>query len=183
MGLAICYGVVSEHGGRIWAKSEAGQGATFFVELPVMKESDQKTKLQAGEKNLLARPAIPSRRILIVEDELTIAGLLARILKLEGHTTDLATDGNQALARLRRADYDAIICDLKMPGLNGQEFYQRLVEMDSPLVQRVIFTTGDVVNPETRAFLEQTDRPCISKPFLQEDVLAVLREVLGEREA
>ncbi|MCD6552423.1 MAG: GAF domain-containing protein [Anaerolineae bacterium] len=183
LGLAICYGVVSEHGGRIWAKSEAGQGATFFVELPVMKESDQKTKLQAGEKNLLARPAIPSRRILIVEDELTIAGLLARILKLEGHTTDLATDGNQALARLRRADYDAIICDLKMPGLNGQEFYQRLMEMDSPLVQRVIFTTGDVVNPETRAFLEQTDRPCISKPFLQEDVLAVLREVLGEREA
>ncbi|HIP96344.1 MAG TPA: hybrid sensor histidine kinase/response regulator, partial [Anaerolineae bacterium] len=183
LGLSICYGIVSEHGGRIWARSEPGQGATFFVELPVVRESDKEARLAISEKSPQARSAVPSRRILIVEDELIVAGLLVRILKLEGHTTDLATDGNQALARIGRADYDAIICDLKMPGLSGQEFYRRLVEMDSPLVQRVIFTTGDVVNPETRAFLEQTDRPCISKPFLQEDVLTALQQVLGKREA
>jgi two-component system NtrC family sensor kinase len=182
LGLSICYGIVSEHGGSIWAESEPGQGATFFVELPVARKNDTETKQQTDKKDPLVRPHVPPRRILIIEDELPIAGLLSRILKLEGHTTDLTTDGNQALARIRRAHYNAIICDLKMPGLSGQEFYQRLVEMDSPLVQRIIFITGDVINPETQTFLEKTGRPCISKPFLQEDVLAIVRQIFREND-
>ncbi|MDY7040635.1 MAG: ATP-binding protein, partial [Chloroflexota bacterium] len=179
LGLSICYGIVTEHEGRIWAESEPGEGATFIVELPVVKKSKKGAKQLISQEDVLLRPRTPSRRILIVEDELTIAGLLARILKLEGHTTDLATDGNQALSRIKLEHYDAIICDLKMPGLSGQEFYERLLQMDSPLVQKVIFSTGDVVNPETQAFLQKTPNPYIRKPFLQEDVLAALREILS----
>ncbi len=182
LGLSICYGIVTEHGGRIWAESEPGRGATFFVELPVVKDGEE-VKQQTREAGSPVHRRILSRRILIVEDELVIAGLLSRILKLEGHTTDLATDGSQALARIRQTDYDAIICDLKMPGMSGQELYRQLVATDSPLAQRVIFITGDVANPETQSFLEKTGKPCIKKPFLQENVLATLREVLGKRGA
>ncbi len=178
LGLSICYGIVSEHGGRIWAESELGQGATFFVELPVVT-GEQRAQASPEKTVVPVRPrGRPSRRILIVEDELSIAGLLSRILKLDGHITDLATDGQQALNRLRQAHYDAIICDLKMPGMSGQELYQRLMEMNSPLVKRMIFTTGDVINPETQAFLKETGRPCIKKPFLQEEVFRVLHEAL-----
>lgn len=179
LGLSICYGIVTEHGGRIWAESEPGRGATFFVELPVVK-SHEEVRSRMGETGPPIHSRIPSRRILIVEDELVIAGLLSRILNLEGHTTDLATDGEQALTRIRQMHYDAVICDLKMPGMSGQELYQQLVEMDSSLAQRIIFTTGDVVNPETQAFLEKTGKPCIKKPFLQEDVLTALRRAFGE---
>ncbi|MDH7472627.1 MAG: GAF domain-containing protein [Anaerolineae bacterium] len=179
LGLSICYGIVTEHGGRIWAESEPGRGATFFVELPVVK-SREEVRPQSGETGTLIHPRIPARRILIVEDELVIAGLLSRILNLEGHTTDLATDGEQALARIRQMHYDAVICDLKMPGLNGQELYRRLTEMKSPLAEAMIFTTGDLANPETQAFLTETGRPCLRKPFLQEDVLAILGKVFGD---
>ncbi|MBI4474609.1 MAG: response regulator [Acidobacteria bacterium] len=75
---------------------------------------------------------------------------------------------------IERQDYDAIICDVKMPELDGPEFYATLKRKGRALEQRVIFVTGDLMNPETLQFLESTGRAWLGKPF---DIAAITKTV------
>ena len=104
-------------------------------------------------------------RVLVVDDEPGIRSLLFQLLSRAGNTVDVAGDGTLALEMVARGRYDALIIDLKMPGISGEEVYRRLREMDRPLASRVIFITGDTIANETRAFVKATGNPLIEKPF------------------
>ena len=159
LGLSICYGIVREHGGRIWAESEPGQGATFYVELPI-RHASAPTESQA------AAPAAGGRCILVLEDEEPIVALLKRVLEPLGHTVLTASDGEQGLQILARGrSPDLIVADLKMPRLDGPGFYRR-IQRDYPhLVRRFLFITGDTVRPESERFLKACGLPFLRKPF------------------
>ncbi|MHB0857639.1 MAG: ATP-binding protein, partial [Anaerolineae bacterium] len=120
LGLSICFGIVSQHGGRIWAESELGKGATFIVELPAAMERPAEG---VGEDELPKTPD-ESKLVLVVDDEEEVAALLRRILVDDGHRVMLANDGEMALQQLADAgaagvQVDLIICDIKMPGISG----------------------------------------------------------------
>lgn len=180
LGLSICFGIVSQHEGRIWAEGEPGEGGTFAFELPAATEGAQRrTRIAAPETR-------PRRRcaVLLVEDEEELASLLQRLLEEDGHQVTLARDGRGALERLAelcRADTppDLVISDIKMPGLDGPTLYAHLLRQDVGLAGRILFITGDTLSPDTSGFLARSGAPCLAKPFAVEELHRAIIGVLG----
>ena len=80
---------------------------------------------------------------------------------------------------LMEEDYDVLLIDIKMPVINGKEFYQNIEDRYPKLLNRVIFTTGDVVGNDTRGFLKQSGRPILLKPFTPDELQAIVKETLS----
>jgi DNA-binding response OmpR family regulator len=121
------------------------------------------------------------KRSLVVEDEPTIARMCLRALGTEGFEVDLAADGKAAQVRLsgNQNRYDLCLIDIRTPGMNGIELYQYLQESGSEITQRVIFTTGDTINDEIKAFLEETGQPFLPKPFTLDELRSVIKTALA----
>ena len=109
-------------------------------------------------------------RILVVEDEPNVAQLIVDVLREEGHQVEAVLDSQEGLTLLSRGTYDLILCDLRMPRLDGPAFYETLVRSGSPAQQRIIFVTGDTLAPRTLEFLKANNLPFLSKPFLVEEL-------------
>jgi len=161
LGLSICYGIVQEHQGQIWAENNPQGGCTFVVELP--RGLDEGGQLDA-EGSLPAR-GWAGARVLIVDDEDAILELTERLLTGEGCLVETARDGFEAMERISRQDFDVILLDLVLPRKGGVVTYREMVEARPELASRIIVATGDVASEATRAFLEETDARCITKPF------------------
>jgi PleD family two-component response regulator len=86
--------------------------------------------------------ASPRGRILVVEDEATVAQLIVDVLQEEGHEAEAAFDSQDGLTRIARNRYDLVICDLRMPRLDGPAFYDALVNAGSPIQDCIVFITG-----------------------------------------
>ncbi|MBZ5539758.1 MAG: response regulator [Acidobacteriia bacterium] len=194
LGLAIVLSVVREHGGQVHVTNRAGGGALFSVDLPLAEQEAAGGRVPAmrkapgappSERQIAAGPpeAPAGTRVLIVEDEPTVANLLAEVLRDEGMTVEALLDGREALARAAQRRYDLVICDLKMPGLGGQQFYEALASAGSPLRDRVIFVTGDPLSTKTLEFFEHHRLPYVPKPFRVEELLQTVRGVLQQRAA
>ena len=176
LGLTVAYAIVQEHGGRIRVQSSPGHGASFFLELPTAG---------TGVRAPAAKPApLPSdvgggARVLLVDDEPRLAAAVADALTDAGFRVDQAHDGEVALARTREAEYDLVICDLRMPKLDGPSFYRAIAVSAPALSRRVIFVTGDVAGTEAGRFLEESGCRWLTKPFRLADLLRLARDVLG----
>jgi CheY-like chemotaxis protein len=127
----------------------------------------------------MTRASGREKRGLVVEDEPTIAKVCVRVLGAEGFEVDVAVDGESAQDRLRRNMYDLCLIDIRMPKMGGIELYQQL-KVDCPeMTNRVIFTTGDVINDNVKAFLKETGRPFLPKPFAPNELRSVVRAALA----
>jgi len=197
LGLAIVLSVVREHGGQVHVLSPPQGGAVFQIELPTAAETaqDEAAGLPLPAwKNLLPEaaeaasrenrfaPALQSgkgARVLVVEDEPTVARLIADVLEDEGMQVEVLLDGREALDRAARQSFDLVICDMKMPGLDGQHFYKSLERSGNPLRERFLFVTGDIVAAQTREFLERNHLPHVAKPFRVEELTEKVHGVLA----
>lgn len=162
LGLSVCHGIVTEHKGRIYAKSKPGKGATFIVELPVVAEPKE---LELPEPKVEEPQKATKARILVVDDEPVIREFMSQVLTKEGHEVDAVGSAEDALEMIKGKRYRLIVLDIKMPGISGIELYKQLQEIASSLAQRVVFVTGDVIGTRTTAFLAKTKAPYITKPF------------------
>jgi two-component system NtrC family sensor kinase len=161
LGLSISLGIVREHEGRIWAENAPQGGARFVVELPVIAPR------ASGEfpAALAAHPVGDSLHILVVDDEASVRVALQRYLAARGHDVETTASGQDALGLLRGSEYDAVIVDMRMPDLSGEQLFEELRAADREHAERVIFTTGDLVSEQMRRFLDSSGRPCVPKPF------------------
>jgi signal transduction histidine kinase/ActR/RegA family two-component response regulator len=202
LGLAIVLGIVREHGGEVNVASEPGNGAVFSLEFPAApaEQTDALAAPATGpgpsdrdlgilrqtaldEQRPLAGPSFATRgskRVLVVEDEPTVARLISDVLEDEGFQVDALWDGHEALERAARESFDLVICDMRMPGLDGQHFYETLASTKNPLWKRFLFVTGDVLSSHTREFLERHHLPHVAKPFRVEELTEKVRRVLME---
>jgi CheY-like chemotaxis protein len=176
LGLTVAYAIVQEHSGRIRLESRQGAGASFFVELPV-----------AGSKAMGETPAFARKTpvevvrgasLLVVEDEAQLAAAVTESLRDAGYTVDHAADGEQALERVAAKSFDLVVCDLKMPRLDGKAFFRELSVRSPQLARRVIFVTGDVAGTDAEKFLEESGCRWLAKPFRLGDLLKTVKEVL-----
>ena len=153
LGLSICHGIITEHGGRIWAESKLGKGATFIVELPVVAEK----KRSIRRPKTTRRPKVATKaKILVVDDEPVVRQLVTEVLTAEGHKVETTADGQDALNRIKNNGYSLILVDMKLPGISGGELYERIQAMAGQLAKRVVLITGDVMGADTEAFITRT---------------------------
>ena len=172
LGLAVSFGMVAGHGGLLEAVSRGDQrGACFRLKLPATLEQPE----TAVARDEASGPA-PGKHVLVVDDEPEIVSLLRDILERAGHRVDQAEHGLEALVRVEDATYDAIFCDLRMPGLDGPGLRRRLLAEHPVYRERMIFVTGDLLDGG-RAVAELEGCPIIEKPFYARTVLAELAQL------
>lgn len=173
LGLSICYGIIKEHKGEIWAESEIGKGTSIFIEIPIRSVDVKKEKIKSEEEVYLD---LKGKNILIIDDEPSIIDMLSKFFKLQQCSVETCLNGREALKKLIMEPFDFIICDIKMPGIDGIEFYRLLKEKGFSGLDRIIFITGDVINPNTEEFLNSIRNPYLIKPF---DFDALKRILIG----
>ena len=120
----------------------------------------------------------PHPRLFIVDNEPSIRAAIRRFLSRRGWEVEEAEDGRVALDVLLHSDpnrYDVVMCDLRMPHVSGSELHHQLLQKRPDLVQRLVFSTGDIASSDAAAFLAKSERPVIEKPF----ELARLEELLN----
>jgi two-component system NtrC family sensor kinase len=187
LGLSLCYGIIKEHGGTITASSKQGQGATFTVELPLAVDPaavPEKLSANVEQPERAAKVCVNGRegtgkKVLVIDDEEPILQMVREALSAHGYEVDIARDGESALRTLNQQPYDLALCDWKMPGLNGQQVYERIRALNPRLSDRMIFITGDVINEKTQQFLQDRKKVCLSKPFSLSEFRAAIGAALA----
>jgi len=128
------------------------------------------------------KPSAGAKRVLVVEDEPAISDVCRRVLTGEGFEVEIAVNGEVAQDMIDKKQYDLCLVDIRTPAMNGRELYQWLKEKHPQLVNRVIFTSGDVMAGDTQSFLEQAARPFLPKPFTPDEIRTIVQEALKEVE-
>jgi PAS domain S-box-containing protein len=159
LGLAICHSLITSMGGRIEVKSVRGEGTTFTLLLPVFKEKTERPSrvLQA------VRPV--RQRLLLIDDEASVGSAVQRLLSSRYEVHPLQ-DAREALRRLADgASYDAILCDLMMPGMSGLEFLLELERTQPKMLPHLGMMSGGTLSPQARELLSSRSRDLMEKPF------------------
>jgi len=118
-------------------------------------------------------------RILVVDDDASVRELMAAVLQSIGHAVDVAANGPEALAFLERTTYDLIVCDLRMPVLDGAGLYARIRDRWPALLSRLIFVSGNTAMPEIADFLRSTQPYILPKPFAIADLEEAVQRMLA----
>jgi two-component system NtrC family sensor kinase len=162
LGLSISYGIIKSHNGEIYAESEAGVGTKFIVSLPLVVDvgEDDDQDFSTNFDSILN-----GKSILVVDDEESIRDFIFELLTGEGCKVVSVSTGNEAIEKFSETGYDAVLCDMKMPGISGKELFQYIEENKPELTNKIIFITGDVLNQDTQRFIKKTDSLVIEKPL------------------
>jgi PAS domain S-box-containing protein len=179
LGLSVSYGIIKDHGGRIWAESAPGNGTAIFIELPIVEVEEA-----PGPEGVVS-PSAPAPlralNILAVDDEAVILDLVVDALGRDGHRVDTASSGREALQKLERGSYDIVLLDLKMPEMDGHQLFDAIRERWPAVSRRVIFASGDTIHPDTRRFIDASTRPCLDKPFKLEALVSMIGTVAEQQ--
>ncbi len=174
LGLSLCYGITQEHGGSIQVESRPGEGASFIIELPVIRD----TAVSSEEAPSAETRSLPSLRILVVDDELALQDFLVDLLVSRGHRVDTASDVPEALRKIAANGHDLIISDMKMPHGSGKDIFKAVTDKSPRLAKRIVFTTGDGASAESERFLKETGNEIVLKPFkIQEIETAIAKAI------
>lgn len=181
LGLSVSYGIVQEHGGRIELRPQrSGEGACFAIHLPAARAAFPESTAAEGDDGAPLRARFAGTRVLVAEDEPMVLDLLARVLEADGAEVVAARDGEEAWQRIADADFDLVVADLRMPGLDGRALYERVAAERPEMVRRFVFATGDLVRPESVRFLEGVANPVLAKPLDVDSARRTLQRVLGK---
>jgi len=184
LGLSICYGIAHDHGGRISVSSVPGNGAAFTVALPRDARTRQRStpppmEIPAEAREPDGRSAGGALSVLLIDDEEGLRRAVVSFLKRRGMHIIAVEDGGDALRVLRRERFDVIVSDVRMPGMSGGEFLERLRREQPAMVKRLIFTTGDTFAADTSSLLKDAGVPSLVKPYDFAKLEEVLRQVAG----
>jgi PAS domain S-box-containing protein len=178
LGLSVSRAIVLEHQGEIEVASNQGSGARFTIRLPVDSANNESNSWLSDEK-FFATGEFIKGRVLVVDDESPVRELIRRHLEAEGHTVELACQHEEAFARLEDREFDLVLLDIRMPGMDGREVYRGILKRWPYLEGRVIFITGDMSDTTTHRFLHENKLPFVSKPFEKPALISRINAVLA----
>jgi two-component system cell cycle sensor histidine kinase/response regulator CckA len=176
LGLPVVHGIISSLGGSIEVTSGVGEGTRFHVRLPAADSGiAADVTVSRGEDADVPEQAIKPLDILVVDDEDSILRFLEHYLSSRGHAVLAASDGAKALKLAERMDFDVVVCDIRMPGMDGYEVLTRLRALPNGERVRCIVSTGVSVDPAGQTRLDDLGvAAVIAKPYEIEQ----LREVV-----
>jgi signal transduction histidine kinase/CheY-like chemotaxis protein len=172
LGLALVYGIVTNHGGGVAVSSQPGMGASARIYLPAEKHSIREDAAPVPDDDLHGMETV-----LMVDDENMLLSMAETVLSEYGYCVLTANSGHKALAILSRGDVqvDLIITDLVMPTMSGRELIEQVRRLAPGT--RILSTSGYVLPAD-----KQTGTPYLQKPFTSRELLAKVKQVLASAE-
>ena len=177
IGLALCHRIIETHGGRIKLDDACQDGTAFVIKLPC-HHAERAEQLTMETTTQGARQL----SILAIDDEEDMTELVADILRFDGHDVETANSGKRALELIARNDFDVILSDLRMPGLDGPTLFRHLEESRPELVSCIAFITGDTLSTDIHQFLKTSKRPYLEKPAGPADIRALVQAIAEQRD-
>ncbi|MEA3210294.1 MAG: hypothetical protein QOE70_3351 [Chthoniobacter sp.] len=170
LGLSMVFGIIKRHEGSVEIESTPGQGTTFRIRLPALAQALEATE---GEGDRMKR----SLHVLVVDDELVTRGVLESYLTADGHSVVTAVDAEEALGCFAGAEFDLLITDHAMPGLNGVQLAAAVREMRArqPVILVTGFAAGSMGPDEEPAGVDLVMR----KPVPRRELRRALVSVMG----
>ena len=172
LGLSLSIGIVEAHGGRMSVENVPSTGARFTIRLPLGQQAE------VDDAPTASAVSTRSARILVVEDEAALRGILVDIFTAAGHRAAEAGTGRAAIGLLEHGTYDAVVLDLMLPEIDGHGVWQWILTHRPLLADRVIFMTGDTLSAGSQQFLEGTGRPVLDKPLAMDRLGQMVDAVL-----
>jgi signal transduction histidine kinase/CheY-like chemotaxis protein len=171
LGLAVCQQLVNDMGGDISVTSEPGVGSCFVVRVPVAKPDAQRG---AGEPDLEGIRG----RVLVVDDDPGVLAVLRRMLDA-AHEVVISDSAETALRMLQaRAEFDAIVCDVMMPTMDGVAFYREVLQSIPQLASRIVFLSGGVKAEQEAKFFSSIPNLALQKPPDARELLRAIESQL-----
>jgi two-component system cell cycle sensor histidine kinase/response regulator CckA len=168
LGLAIVHRIIDSHGGAVFAESQDGLGTTFHIFLP----------LGGALAPQPARDSVrrPVGRLLLIEDDALVAAAIGALLQDEGIAAEIVTQGSDAVPAIERSRPTAVVLDLNLPDLPGEEVYRRIAERWPDLP--VVFSTGHADESKLAEYLRKPNVTYLLKPYELEALLAAVGKVV-----
>jgi len=176
LGLAICRGLLDLMGGTIAVETEIGSGSTFRISVELQR--GQSSQIIGAESRFEPdRSMEGGLRILVAEDneinQLVICAMLAQL----GHSSDLARDGHEVLAKVQASSYDLVLMDIQMPNLDGLAAARAIRALDGPTSQiPIIALTANTMVEDRQTYLEAGMDDHVAKPI---DIKRLARAIGG----
>jgi CheY-like chemotaxis protein len=169
LGLALVYGIVTNHGGGVVISSQPGTGTSARVYLPAEKDFIHVSAGAAGDLQ-------GTETVLVVDDENLLLTMAETILTEYGYKVLTANSGPKALAILSRDDVqtDLVVTDLVMPGMSGRELIERIRQLAPAM--RILCTSGYVMPAD-----KQTGTAYLQKPFTSAELLSKVKQILASK--
>lgn len=174
LGLSVVYGIAEQHGGRVACDSERGRGTTCRLMLPATEQA------LAPVRVVPETPERGSGRVLLVDDEPLVREAGRAMLEHLGYEVEEAAGGREALALFEREPrrFDAVLLDLSMPEMTGEQTLEALRAVRSDV--RVVLCSGYDLVAQGRSPLKMGARSFLPKPFDLRALSAVITDVLRE---
>jgi CheY-like chemotaxis protein/two-component sensor histidine kinase len=175
LGLSICHRLIHAMGGRIQVTSGEGRGSRFSVFLSIAPSGEESEPLPSE----LSPPTSRRLRLLIIDDEVLVARAVRRVFDKE-FRVEIALDGSTALEKLRKGDYDVVLCDVMLPGISGLDVYRQVRLENEPLARRFVFATGGLFSQELSESVRRLSNMIVEKPFDPAELRRVILAAVPE---